>query len=216
MIPWLSGSGDGIVEIQFTIKHSKQMVKQLTLQIAAAYLGATVKTKEGLHGTLVGVFKPHNSLNIELGDGSISIGHIISDCNLVLPHISSITNEDAIEVAKILIPQCFQRRTKGWIVSRDFTITGYPYIKIHHQMIAYTVQIDPTLVNFDVDNMEDRETGGHDMKPVSIIDFLRPKYDCGHGDITSLIKAGIAINQGENLERSVATDTQPESENSAT
>lgn len=115
---------------------------------------------------------------------------------LILTPLCDITDDDAIEVAKILIPQCFERRAKGWQISRDFTVTGYPYIKIHHRLIMYSVQIDPRLVNFDLDNMDDRETGAHDMKPTTVIDFLRSKsYDVGYGDIPSLIDAGVAVSK---------------------
>lgn len=118
----------------------------------------------------------------------------ISNCKLILAPLRHISDEHAIEVTKLLIPNCFLNQKSGWKVSRDFTISGYPYIKIHHPKKVYTIQIDPILVNFDVDNMEDRETGGHDMKPASIIDFLRSKsYDCGFMEIPSLIEAGLAL-----------------------
>lgn len=182
-------------------------------RIVAAYMPCMATfCKEPVY--IIGVsWGEHEVTYTDLSEGKIDWDSLpqtlydIEGLRLILTPLQNITNEDAIEVAKILIPQCFQRRTKDWVVSRDFTITGYPYIKIHHKMITYTVQIDPILVNFDVDNMEDRETGAHNMKPAAIIDYLRSKsYDCGYGNIESLIKDGIATIKAQNDERSVATD----------
>lgn len=117
-----------------------------------------------------------------------------SDFKLKLRPLSAITDDDAIEVAKILLPQCFANCKNGWQVSRDFTITGYPYIKIHHQKKVFSVQIDCKLVNFDVQDMEDSVTSSTDMKPAVVIDYLRSiGIDCGYAHIPSLIAAGIAI-----------------------
>lgn len=94
---------------------------------------------------------------------------------LLLKNLSAISDEDAVDVAKIILPLAFERRTKGWEVIRDYAITGYPYIKIRHKFVTHEVQIDTTLVNFDVDSMEDRVTGQMDMKPCYVIDFLRSR-----------------------------------------
>ena len=173
--------------------------RKLTAQIAAAYFDAKVYIHDDrLHPSnkiqsIIGVTKTkivYSESSSSFFDGWFHI----SACQLILKKLEDISDEDCLEVAKILLPVPFERRTKGWVVSRDFTITGYPYIKIHHPMIVYSVQIDAKLVNFDIDNTEDRETGAHDMKPTAIIDYLRSKsYDCGYGAIPNLIDAGIAI-----------------------
>lgn len=103
-------------------------------------------------------------------------------CQLLLRNLSSITDEDAIEVARIIVPLMFVNTKKGWIVSRYITVTGYLYVKIHHHKKVWSVQIDVQLVNFDVDGMEERCTRENDMKPVAVIDFLRSKgYNIGYG-----------------------------------
>ena len=59
-----------------------------------------------------------------------------------------------------------------------------------------SVQIDATLINFDVDGMEDRVTGQHDMKPVEVIDYLRSRsYNIGYGKYTAqdLVNEGVVI-----------------------
>lgn len=175
-----------------------EISNELRARIFAAHMPCAIKVGDETR-KLIGVGWGEGDLQIaEWPDESCeSLSDWIcnfDDCKLILKPLEQISDADCIEVAKILIPQCFERRTKGWAVRRDFTVTDYPYIKIHHALIMYSVQIDPKLVNFDVDNMDDRETGAHDMRPAAIIDFLRSKsYDCGYGNIPSLIKENIAV-----------------------
>lgn len=75
---------------------------KLTAAQAARYLGSEIVTKEGIKGVLVGIFLTHGSCNIELPDGSISVGHLIPDCQLLLTPLSAITDEHAIEVANLI------------------------------------------------------------------------------------------------------------------
>jgi hypothetical protein len=77
------------------------MHSNLTAADVAKYFGAKVVTKEGTTGAIVGVFSTHQSCNIELQDDVISIGNLISDCHLLLKPLSEISEDDAVEVAKI-------------------------------------------------------------------------------------------------------------------
>lgn len=182
------------------------MKQKLTAQIAAAYFGCKCRNSwfPKVHKEYKKIWKLAG-INIDNPkyfylsnyDGAVTS----DDCLLILTPLSAISDEHAIEVAKILLPMAFVRRTKGWIVSRNYTITGFPYVKIHHNLIAYSVQIDCRLINFDVSCMEDGNnvTGETDMQPIAIIDFLRSNgYDCGYGNVKSLIDAGIAISSLQN------------------
>lgn len=168
---------------------------KLTAKIAMCYQNAHVTTKydEGKSYKIVGVSEWEGNLQVQTSENDTDWWNI-DQCQLILTPLDKISDEDAVDVAKILIPQCFFNTQKGWQVSRNYTTTGYPYIKIHHPKKVYSVQIDCTLVNFDIDDMEDRVTASCDTKPVSIIDYLRSKgYDCGHGSIPNLIAAGVAV-----------------------
>jgi hypothetical protein len=81
------------------------MHSNLTAADVAKYWGVKLVTKEGTTGTIVGVFSPHQSCNIELQDGSISLVHLISDCHLLLKPLSELSEDDAVEVAKIAAPE---------------------------------------------------------------------------------------------------------------
>ena len=129
---------------------------------------------------------------------------------LLLSPLSAITDDDAIEVAKIIIPLPFQKYTKGWEVARDYTVTGWPYIAVHNPKNVFKVEIDCKLVIFNLYNMEDVISCEHDMKCVEVIDFLRSRnYDCGYGSIPSLIVAGIAI-EARTLTGAIAENQQSE------
>jgi hypothetical protein len=78
------------------------MHSNLTAADVAKYFGCIVVTKEGTTGAIVGVFSPHQSCNIELQDGSISIGNLISDCHLLLKPLSQLSGEHVDEVWEIL------------------------------------------------------------------------------------------------------------------
>lgn len=169
----------------------EQIANEMRCRIFAAYWGANCNQVMGATGKIIRI--SDLSVTVEFGENKTSSCEL-RDCKLILKPLSSISDEDAIEVAKILLPNYFANMQKGWLVSRDYAVTGYPYIKVHHPKKVSSVQIDPKLVNFDIDGMEDRETGSHDMKPAATIDYLRSKsYDCGYGSIPSLITAQIAI-----------------------
>ena len=164
---------------------------KLTAAISASYFGAEVRTPDG-DGVMTGIRK--DVIGVARSNEFYGTWYDYDQSQLLLTPLSKISDEDAVEVAKILIPQCFLNTKKGWQVSRNYTTTGYPYIKIHHPKKVYSVQIDCTLVNFDIDDMEDRVTASCDAKPVALTDYLRSKgYDCGHGSIPSLIAAGVAV-----------------------
>lgn len=75
------------------------------VRIFANNIGCNVITKEGLQGILVGIFATHNSCNIELPDGSISVGHLISDCQLLLKELPEISDRDMVEVGRLYYNQ---------------------------------------------------------------------------------------------------------------
>lgn len=169
------------------------MEQKLTAQIYSAYYGAKVLIGDSLAPDNVALFT-ENSICTGRNKIDVELWYKISSAKLILTPLSSITDEHAIEVAKIIMPLCFFNRKLGWKVARNYAVTGYPYIKVWHPKKVLSLQIDPSIVGFDVDNMEDRETGRHDMKPVETIDYLRSKsYDLGYGNIKSLIESGIAI-----------------------
>lgn len=75
---------------------------KLTTAIAGAYYGSKIKTNEDTIGKLVGVFSNHICCNIELPDGTISIGNRLSDCQLILTPIAEVSAEHGKAIAQIL------------------------------------------------------------------------------------------------------------------
>ena len=75
-----------------------------------------------------------------LSDG-IEIGGCVGDCEpdmfLELKPLSSITDEDAIEVAKILRPHSFEMHPRGWKVNRTEN-----EIEITHRQSIFEFDID--------------------------------------------------------------------------
>lgn len=119
----------------------------------------------------------------------------IERLRLILKPLSQISDKDAIEVAKIIYPLPFQRHTNGWSISRDFTINGYPYIKIQNPKNVYSFQIDCALCAFDLYNMDENVTIETPMNNVHVIDYLRSKnYALPYLGV-DLFEAGIAIEE---------------------
>lgn len=95
---------------------------------------------------------------------------------LALKPLSAISDEDAIEVANIILDLDIVKRYKTpFTVTRNFAITGWPYIKVHHPKNRYSVIIDCALANFNIYEDDEAITMAHDMKPCNVIDFLRSK-----------------------------------------
>ena len=174
------------------------MQQKLTRRIALPYLGCKIIFDDSVIGVLAGVTtKLLTDLIVieEMDNGTPIFKEWCSqDCKLILTPLASISDDDAIEVARIILPAHFVGRKTGWIVSRDNQVNKYTYLKVWNPKKVCSVQIDTALVNFDVDGEHDRETGQYDMSPVAVVDFLREKgYDCGYGPFKSLINVGIAI-----------------------
>ena len=113
------------------------MEQKLTAAIAASYFGADVicapyggQPNRKITGTMIGL----NNHGIDIKFPEWQSPHQIAtdQCQLILTPLSKISDEDAVEVAKIIMPFCFTNRKNGWKVTRDYAVTGYPYIKIHH------------------------------------------------------------------------------------
>lgn len=149
---------------------------KLTANIAAAYWGANMMHKGD-------TYKVFNSLR----DGYVNLWDSetcyledvnISECQLLLTPLSKISDEDAVEVAKI----CNRDNN-----SHKFKSKSKEQLIEMGRLIAYDLVStygDPHYVQLDYAR--------------EIIDYLSSKgYDCGHGSIPSLIAAGVAVEKKE-------------------
>jgi hypothetical protein len=91
---------------------------------------------------------------------------------LLLREINSLTDDEAIEIAGMVIGDPINRY-KRVAVTRDFSITGFPYIAVHHSQVRYRLNIDCTHFCFEVYDMESNVSGEIDMKQYAIYDYLR-------------------------------------------
>jgi hypothetical protein len=171
-------------------------MNKLTAQIAAAYIGSQIRSVSGIEGVLCGVFANHGTCNIELSDGSISVGHLLSSCQPLLTPLSKITDEHAIEVAKIAIGTM----AKDPIVKRE----GRTKISMDYGISRTTCIISPPAKNHEYGReyfyiYNEQESGTHHVSAFGtsyITDKLREwGYDVGHGSIPSLIESHIAIDK---------------------
>lgn len=182
----------------------------------AAYMGCEViNTDEGNHFKMIGisgyfisVYEPPYPFCESEGD---EYEWMFSECKPILTPLSEITDEDAIEVAKIMLskdnnwkPVRIERNecyveivTKEEIDETDVdtTITMLIRFWIYNNRIAW-------IWNYKKGN----NTGVDDRRVPNmqyVIDYLRspfrpdgtpkPVYDCGYMHIPSLITAGLAI-----------------------
>lgn len=184
------------------------VIKNLTATLAANYLGCPIKTKEGITGTLVGVFASYGTCNIEFPDESISVGHLLSECQLMLIPISEILDEHAIELLKIANYHPFLASDWHKIKMLDFHIERITKlsecIKVKHSfrcfegyfVIGY---LDNMHLHFEMQNEYEDSIESSIWQPHRLVDYLRSLgYDCGYGSISSLIEAGIAISSSIN------------------
>ncbi len=175
---------------------------KLTVEIAAAYWDAKLTTQ---HAAFIGGVKTFKYL--ELTDHMISDGtnwFPISDCQLLLSPLSSISDEDAIEVAKIV--------SGPW--ARHFKESDLSYSRVDKSKrigvfsngnLQHIVHVcsDGAVRYYNPAFSADSKQGDLSVesrgeycitKYTAAIDYLRSKsYDCGYGSIPSLIAAGIAI-----------------------
>lgn len=173
------------------------MIQQDKIRVLMMYYGCNVEY--GYEGRKrKGLITGNNAVyGIEIFDSS-RLTHLHHNVDpdliqLILKPLSKISDEDAIEVAKIALPLPFHRHTKGWKVTRDFAITGWPYIKVHNPKNVYSFQIDCTCCWFSIYNMDQSCTQESDIHIVDIIDYLRShSYALPHKG-QDLFEAGIAI-----------------------
>lgn len=147
------------------------MHSNLTAADVAKYFGCSVVTKEGTTGAIVGVFSTHQSCNIGLQDGSISVGHLLSDCHLLLKPLSELSEDDAVEVAKI----------GGWDYSNDkHSEACFDKEGLINHLVYYVFRVDTFF--YDHPNP---------MVIKDLVDYLRSKgYDMDNYLTTNKAKHG--------------------------
>lgn len=103
-------------------------------------------------------------------DGNIWLNPDV--CVLLLRDVSAISDMEAKILAGMIIGEPMNRY-RNVLVTRDFAITGFQYIAVHHKNVRYRLNIDCTHVNFSVYDMEEDLSSQIDMKPFACIDYLR-------------------------------------------
>jgi len=99
-------------------------------------------------------------------------GRSLKKAVLLLRSVSQLTDKEYIKLASIVIENPFNRY-RNVQVTRDFKITGFPYVAVHHKNVRHRFNIDCTHFNFSVYDMEEDVTAQVDMKPYACIDYLR-------------------------------------------
>ena len=159
------------------------MTKTLTAQIVAMYFGAKF-TYRGSYGhirTMGGIAITHNLI-----DDDTQETFNTSKCYLILRRLDKITDEDAIACIKI--------RDKGVIygfgtpVYKAEKVKSFNYGKnISEEQTCITIY-DKIGTSYGQYFILQSQLG------IEEVDFLRSKgYDCGAGEIQSLIECGLAI-----------------------
>lgn len=133
----------------------------------AAYMGCEVTTKydeDGKTYKTVGVSFDEGNLQVQMPDGGTDWWNI-PICKPILTPLSEITDEDAVEVAKIF---------KYQVNEQD-------------KLKFLGLELVDSLVKYELDGFMLRDI-------LAITDYLRSKkYDCGYMHIPSLIEAGLAV-----------------------
>jgi hypothetical protein len=149
--------------------------KVLTAQICAAYWGAEVSAnpyadnRAPIIGKMVGIT---TRLHVKYPKWQSIVDIEYSNCKLILRPLSEITDKDAVEVADIYLFKPEHRGKEKHMMSCQFE--EGTFIIIHDDYPAVRVFMYELTAE--------------------LVDFLRSRnYDCGHGDIVSLIDAGIAV-----------------------
>jgi hypothetical protein len=174
------------------------MKKQLNAAIAAAYWGCEIHTKgetykmhgmPALFGEIHLSFAPRGNEALE-----------VEQCQLVLTPLSAISDEDAIEVAKIIDANNLCGSGK---ISYEFKrVQAFNYDKGENEPVP-TVQrlntkgdsIGLLIVDFSAQHMEERKVIDYLRSSVRPDGTPKPIYDCGYLDIPSLIESGIAVDK---------------------
>jgi len=168
---------------------------KLTAAIAASYFGAEVKVNgyynnDSTPKEIVGTMTHVGLMSIGTGGGQYSY----SQCQLILTPLSKISDEDAVEVAKIaigvdakepIIERCGDVRVSmDYGISRTICVIRKAANQYEHGREYFYVH-------------NETEQGAFNTSvfgTAKIVDYLRSKgYDCGHGSIPSLIAAGVAV-----------------------
>jgi hypothetical protein len=136
----------------------------------AAYMGCEVLNTDegknlkmiGLSGSFISVYEPPYPFCESESD---EYEWMYSECRLILTPLSEISNDDAVEVAKIFKYQ----------------------VSEHDKLKFLGLELVDSLVKYELDGFMLRDI-------LAIIDYLRSKhYDCGYLQISSLIEAGLAV-----------------------
>lgn len=151
------------------------METKLTPQIVAAYPNVLIKTKEFI-SRQVGLGYENDLLVLRATGGVIADAFIspVSDCQLILFPLSEISDEDAIEVAKIVnVSQRNAQQFIGCDKNNYASIGKYLVSELHTNFYDFIVR--PFVI-------------------IQVYDYLRSRsFDMGFGSIPSLITAGLAV-----------------------
>jgi len=174
------------------------MKQKLTAQIAAAYWGAKIWIEDvALETHAISLF----------ANGNIQVAHSIGSqdhwcilyCQLILTPLSKVSDEDAVECAKLASYHPDLKEDWENIICDfqvDKIVRHTDGVEIKHTCICFEGSFH---IRFDGSMFMSGEYGGSFAEPTIYlphygIDYLRSKgYDCGYGNIPSLIEAGIAI-----------------------
>jgi len=164
---------------------------KLTAQIAAAYFGSEIicapyggQPERKLIGKMVGLGNTLMDIKFPVWQSSHQMP--ISDSQLLITPLSSISDEDAIEVAKII-----DKNSKfGGAVTYEFKLVeAYSYVD-NAKYMQPCVQRKVNGMECGIEIISE-----HLLKSIEIIDYCRQNsIDVGYGSIPSLIECGIAIN----------------------
>lgn len=170
---------------------------KLTVEIAAAYPNAFVKT-ENFICRQVGITFDTQEFILKATGGVITDLFVapISDCQLLLTPLSEISDEDAIEVAKLAISNSEIKDFKAVQIRReDYGVKVIIEWFGKEGLSMYWVFITNNRLPQFLKRTGSTLAELHYQFPIQAIDYLRSKsYDCGYGSIPSLLTAAIAIN----------------------
>lgn len=146
-----------------------------------AYIGSNIiMPKSGRIAKLQGV--DFDGATTHLNDGEDNRNFEYFPFKLILTPLSEISDEDAIEVAKMLDPWLVENMV--YEVKResfDLRVRG----RHDNSRMVQIIWFNSAIFSSDNHNINN-----------GVIDFLRSKfYDMGYGEIPSLIEAGIAIDK---------------------
>ena len=147
---------------------------KLTAAIAASYFGAMVRTPDG-------DYRMHhvapNLMCIEVETGNQFDYVAYDQCQLILTPLDKISDEDAVEVAKMF---SWFNHYNGKEIEAYKNQFGKTVVSNKERIGKY----ETVCLDFDNPELLNRQQ----------IDYLRSKgYDCGHGSIPNLIAAGVAV-----------------------